>query len=195
MRRRSVAVIICVLSAILCQPACRRERLSNTPPASNGNAAGDQLPAIKVRSTLFQDGELIPRPYTCDGPNVSPSLSWEAVPAQARTLALIADDPDAPQRTWVHWVLYNLPAETKGLVENVQKQKTLPGGALQGSNDFEKIGYDGPCPPSGTHRYYFKLYALDTELSLEPGATKEQLLEAMKGHVLAEGQLMGKYRR
>ncbi|HEY0384353.1 MAG TPA: YbhB/YbcL family Raf kinase inhibitor-like protein [Pyrinomonadaceae bacterium] len=185
-----------MLSIILWQSGCRRERLSNTPPASNENAAGGQLPAIKIRSTLFQDGEMIPRPYTCDGPNVSPSLAWESVPPQARTLALIADDPDAPARTWVHWVLYNLPAETKGLVENVQKEKRLAGGAaVQGINDFQKIGYDGPCPPSGTHRYYFKLYALDTELPLEPGATKEQLLEAMKGHVLAEGQLMCKYHR
>jgi Raf kinase inhibitor-like YbhB/YbcL family protein len=193
--RRSVVIIACLLSAMLWQSGCRRERLSNTSPASNANATGGQLPEIKIRSTLFQDGEMIPRPYTCDGPGVSPSLSWEAVPAQAKTLALIADDPDAPQRTWVHWVLYNLPAETKGLVENVPKQNRLAGGALQGSNDFQKIGYDGPCPPSGTHRYYFKLYALDAVLPLEPGATKEQLLEAMKGHVLAEGQLMGKYHR
>lgn len=138
---------------------------------------------------------MIPRPYTCDGPNVSPSLRWENIPAAAQTLALICDDPDAPKGTWVHWVLYNLPAPTKGFVENVPKQASLPGGGLQGINDFRELGYDGPCPPGGTHRYYFKLYALDAELPLKPGATKEQLLEAMAGHVLAEGQLMGKYQR
>lgn len=139
---------------------------------------------------------MIPRPYTCDGPNVSPSLKWENVPATAKTLALIADDPDAPNKTWVHWVLYNLPADVKGLVENAPKQSALAGGAgLQGKNDFGQFGYDGPCPPNGTHRYYFKLYALDAELALEPGATKDELLKAMEGHIVAEGQLMGKYQK
>ena len=139
---------------------------------------------------------MIPRPYTCDGPNVSPSLKWEGVPAGTKTLALIADDPDAPNKTWVHWVLYNLPADVKGLIENAPKQERLAGGAgLQGKNDFGQTGYDGPCPPNGTHRYYFKLYALDAELPLAPGATKEELLKAMEGHVVAEGQLMGKYQK
>lgn len=192
---KSVAIICCVLCASLALCSCRGEKPSNTTQPSNANATGGNKASIKISSTLFQDGGMIPRPYTCDGPNVSPSLSWEGVPAGAKTLALIADDPDAPAQTWVHWVLYNLPAETKGLVENVPKQEKLPGGALHGTNDFHKLGYDGPCPPGGTHRYYFKLYALDVELTLAAGATKAQLLEAMAGHVLAEGQLMGKYQR
>lgn len=189
------ATLCCLLSAALLLCACRSEKPSNTNQPSNVNSTGGEKASIKISSTVFQDGALIPRPYTCDGPDVSPSLAWQAVPAQARTLALICDDPDAPGRTWVHWVLYNLPADTKGLIENVPKQGALPGGGVQGTNDFHKLGYDGPCPPGGTHRYYFKLYALDTELALEPGATKDQLLEAMKGHVLAEGQLMGKYQK
>jgi Raf kinase inhibitor-like YbhB/YbcL family protein len=191
---KAVTILCCLLSAALVLSSCRRERSANTAQPENANSSGPRA-QIKITSTLFEDGGMIPRPYTCDGPNVSPSLRWENVPAAAKTLALIADDPDAPQGTWVHWVLYNLPAETKGFVENVPKQASLPGGGLQGTNDFRKLGYDGPCPPGGTHRYYFKLYALDAELLLKPGATKAQLLEAMAGHVLADGQLMGRYQR
>lgn len=194
--RQAVAVLCgCLLSAILLC-ACRSDKSANRNALSNVNTKGSEQAEIKINSTVFQDGAMIPRPYTCDGPNVSPSLKWEGVPAGAKTLALIADDPDAPNKTWVHWVLYNLPADVKGLVENVPKQSSLAGGSgLQGKNDFGQIGYDGPCPPNGTHRYYFKLYALDAELSLEPGATKEELLKAMDGHVVAGGQLMGKYQR
>lgn len=183
-----------LVALVLC--SCRSEKSANTTQPSNANAPGSGKAEIKITSTIFQEGAMIPRPYTCDGPNVSPSLKWENVPAGAKTLALIADDPDAPNQTWVHWVLYNLPADVKGLVENAPKQSTLAGGVgLQGKNDFGQIGYDGPCPPNGTHRYYFKLYALDAELALAPGATKEELLKAMEGHVLAEGQLMGKYQK
>ena len=150
---------------------------------------------IKVKSTAFEEGGMIPKKYTCDGQDVSPPLSWTSVPSGTKTIALICDDPDAPMGTWVHWVLYNLPADIQELPENVPPQKTLANGAKQGTTDFRKIGYGGPCPPSGTHRYYFKLYALDTEIKLDAGITKKQLLEAMKGHILAEGQLMGKYKR
>lgn len=183
-----------LVALVLC--SCRGEKSANTTPPATVNSAGNSKAKIKISSTVFQDGAMIPRPYTCDGPNVSPSLKWENVPDGAKTLALIADDPDAPNKTWVHWVLYNLPADVKGLVENAPKQSALAGGAgLQGKNDFGQIGYDGPCPPNGTHRYYFKLYALDAELALEPGATKEELLKAMEGHILAEGQLIGKYQK
>ena len=150
---------------------------------------------LKLTSTAFSEGGMIPQQYTCDGTDVSPPLSWSGVPAAARTLALICDDPDAPVGTWVHWVLFNLPASTKDLPEHVPTLKTLPNGARQGTNDFRRIGYGGPCPPGGTHRYYFKLYALDLVLPLDAGATKAQLLKAMEGHVLAEGQLMGRYKR
>lgn len=151
---------------------------------------------IKITSTAFEEGGLIPKKYTCDGIDVSPPLEWTSVPEGTKSFALICDDPDAPTRgTWIHWVIFNMPADTRELPENIPPQKTLANGAKQGINDFRKIGYGGPCPPSGTHRYYFYLYALDTEIKLEGGAIKEQLLKAMKGHILAEGQLMGKYKR
>jgi Raf kinase inhibitor-like YbhB/YbcL family protein len=150
---------------------------------------------LKLTSTAFSEGGMIPKQYTCDGQDVSPPLAWTGVPAEAKTLALISDDPDAPVGTWVHWVLFNLPASATGLPENVRPLKTLPDGASQGTNDFGRIGYGGPCPPGGTHRYYFKLYALEASLPLDPGATKAKVLKAMEDHVLAEGQLMGRYRR
>jgi len=151
--------------------------------------------AIKVVSSAFQEGGMIPADYTCDGKDISPPLSWSGVPEQAVTLALICDDPDAPLGTWVHWVLYNLPASVRELPAGVPPDERLANGALQGRNDFRRLGYGGPCPPGGTHRYYFKLYALDKALDLKPGATKKELLKAMEGHVLAEGQLMGRYKR
>ena len=150
---------------------------------------------IKITSSAFADGGLIPAKYTCDGADVSPPLQWDVVPEGAKSIALICDDPDAPMGTWVHWVLFNLPAQAKDLAENIPPDKTLPDGAKQGTNDFRRIGYGGPCPPSGTHRYFFKIYALDTELDLEAGASKRQLLKAMDGHILAQGQLIGKYKR
>ena len=150
---------------------------------------------IKITSTAFADGGMIPAKYTCDGVDVSPPLQWDAVPEGAKTIALICDDPDAPMGTWVHWVLFNLPAETLNLAENIPADKTLPNGAKQGTNDFRKIGYGGPCPPGGTHRYFFKLYALDAEMDLDAGADKDQLLKAMEGHILGKGKLIGKYKR
>jgi hypothetical protein len=150
---------------------------------------------FKVTSTAFKEGQPIPRQYTCDGVNVSPPLEWSGAPQPAKTLAIICDDPDAPADTWVHWVLYNLPADRIGLVENLPTTEKVPGGGLQGTNDFQKIGYGGPCPPSGTHHYFFKLYALDSELSLPAGATKAEVLKAMEGHIVAQTQLMGTYRR
>jgi len=151
--------------------------------------------AIKVVSSAFQEGGMIPADYTCDGKDISPPLSWSGVPEQAVTLALICDDPDAPLGTWVHWVLYNLPASVRELPAGVPPDERLANGALQGRNDFRRLGYGGPCPPGGTHRYYFKLCALDKALDLKPGATKKELLKAMEGHILAEGQLMGRYKR
>ena len=151
---------------------------------------------IHVTSEAFQEGGTIPRAHTCDGADESPPLAWAGVPEECKSLALIADDPDAPMGTWVHWVLYNLPADTRNLPEGVSMKRTLENGASQGKTDFGRIGYGGPCPPSGKpHRYDFKVYALDVKLNLSPGATKEQLLRAMEGHILAQGQLMGKYGR
>lgn len=150
---------------------------------------------IKIASTAFDEGGLIPPKYTCDGADISPPLHWEDVPEGTKSIALICDDPDAPMGTWVHWVLFNLPAETRELAENIPPDRTLPNGARQGTSDFGRIGYGGPCPPSGTHRYFFKIYALDTQIDLAAGAKKAQLLKAVEGHILDQGQLIGKYKR
>lgn len=150
---------------------------------------------MKITSSAFDEGAMIPKKHTCDDVDVSPPLYFTNVPEGAKTIALICDDPDAPMGTWVHWVLYNLPANIDELSENIPADETLSNGAKQGTSDFGRIGYGGPCPPGGNHRYYFKVYALDKELDLEPGATKDKLLKAMEGKILAEGQLMGKYKR
>ena len=151
--------------------------------------------SIKLTSTAFQDGGLIPSNYTCDGANVSPTLNWSGVPPTAKALAIVCEDPDAPGKTWVHWVVYDIPPTTMQLPEGIVHEEKLSNGSKQGTNDFKNVGYGGPCPPSGTHRYFFRLYALDSETSLGLGATKERLLEAIDGHVLAQGELMGKYKR
>jgi hypothetical protein len=151
---------------------------------------------LNVTSSAFNDGQPIPRLYTCDGRDVSPPLRWSGAPATTRSFALIADDPDAPAGIWVHWVLFDLPPTLTELNEAVEKSQYLPGGARQGLNDFRRLGYGGPCPPPGKpHRYFFKVYALDRLLELPPGATKKDVLHAMEGHVLAQGQLLGTYQR
>ena len=150
----------------------------------------------QLTSSAFSEGSAIPKKHTCDDRDASPPLKWSGVPANAKSLALICDDPDAPAGTWVHWVLYNIPAMVTELPEGVPATEVVQGGAKQGLNDFQRLGYGGPCPPRGKpHRYYFKLYALDAELSLKPSATKRDVVNAMQGHILAEGQLMGTYQR
>jgi len=156
---------------------------------------GGKTMEIKITSAAFEEGGMIPEKYTCDGMDISPPLAWTSIPDGTKTLALICDDPDAPVGTWVHWAVFNIPVSIEEMPEGVPPERDLESGAKQGMNDFRKIGYGGPCPPSGTHRYYFKFYALDIELDLEAGATKAQLLKAMEGHILAEGQLMGRYKR
>jgi Raf kinase inhibitor-like YbhB/YbcL family protein len=151
--------------------------------------------ALDVRSSAFEEGGAIPARYTCDDLDISPPLSWNSVPNATQSLALSADDPDAPRGAFVHWVIYNLPPDTRRLPEDVPNQRTLPSGALQSMNGAGSIGYTGPCPPSGTHRYFFKVYALDTDLDLVGGATKEDVVRTMEGHVLAEGRLLGTYQR
>ncbi|MGQ9541449.1 MAG: YbhB/YbcL family Raf kinase inhibitor-like protein [Armatimonadota bacterium] len=179
--------VVSVMILTLLLASCQRKQ----PSVQEGGGKMD----IRLTSTAFTDGGTIPQKYTCDGADVSPPLAWDNVPEGTKSFALICDDPDAPVGTWVHWVLFHLPADTRNLPEAVPPDKELPNGARQGTNDFRKIGYGGPCPPSGTHRYYFKLYALDTLLDLPAGISKAQLLKAMEGHVLAEGQLMGRYSR
>lgn len=151
---------------------------------------------FQITTSAFSSGGAIPKNYTCDGPDLSPPLSWKDPPAGTQGFALIADDPDAPAGTWVHWVIYNIPSSAKELREGIQKTEQLSDGSLQGRNDFRKIGYGGPCPPAGKpHRYFFKLYALDAKLNLKPGATKAEVESAIKGHTLAQSELMGKYGR
>ena len=152
--------------------------------------------AMKIESPAFAGGAAIPSRFTCDGPDLSPALSWSGAPAGTKSFALICDDPDAPVGNWVHWVLFDLPPSTAGLPEGVAKDRELKPGGLQGNNDFHRIGYGGPCPPPGRpHRYYFKLYALDRPLGLPAGASRQDVLKAAEGHILAEAQLMGKYGR
>jgi len=153
--------------------------------------------AFTLTSTAFRDGAAIPVKHTCDGLDVSPPLAWSGAPAGTRSFALIADDPDAPAGSWVHWVVYNLPAAVAELPENVAKVEALDlGGARQGRNDFRRPGYGGPCPPPGpAHRYFFTLYALDTPLTLKAGAQRKDVETAMEGHVLGSAQLMATYAR
>jgi Raf kinase inhibitor-like YbhB/YbcL family protein len=154
--------------------------------------------AMTLTSPAFKQSGQISSKYTCEGDDISPPLSWSGVPEGTKSLALIIDDPDAPdpkapQRVWVHWVVYNLPPETRSLPENAGKAG-LPQGAEVGLNDFKKAEYGGPCPPIGRHRYFHKLYALDITLGLK-GATKSQIEQAMKGHVLADAELIGTYQK
>ncbi len=179
----------CVLVAFILLCSFQSESQADT------QTKGGKTMKIQVTSTAFEEGGMIPKQHTCDGKDISPPLAWTSIPEGTKSLALICDDPDAPVGTWVHWVLFNLPADVKELPENVPPKKTLDNDAKQGKNDFRKIGYGGPCPPGGTHRYYFKLYALDTVLDAKADMTKKELLKAMEGHILAEGQLMGRYKR
>jgi Raf kinase inhibitor-like YbhB/YbcL family protein len=152
--------------------------------------------SLAISSTSFSPGGDIPKKFTCDDADVSPELSWTGAPAAVASFALIADDPDAPVGNWNHWVLFDLPPQTAQLVEGFPKVDEVPTGGRQGRNDFKKIGYGGPCPPPGKpHRYFFKLYALDRMLNLKPGVSKQDVEQAMKGHILGQAELMGKYGR
>lgn len=155
------------------------------------------LLALDLESNdIIHNGKISSR-YTCDGANYSPSLSWSDVPDRTQSFVLICDDPDAPAGTWVHWVIFNIPRKVRSLPEDVPRVKKLKNiGALQGINDFGKIGYGGPCPPSGEkHRYFFKLYAVKNVLYLEPGATKQEVLDAIEGKVIEKSQIIGTYQR
>ncbi|HWF43135.1 MAG TPA: YbhB/YbcL family Raf kinase inhibitor-like protein [Candidatus Kapabacteria bacterium] len=151
---------------------------------------------ISVTSTAFQNESNIPRRFSCQGDNISPAISWSDVPNGTKSFALVLEDPDAPSGTFIHWVIWNIPASEKGLAENIPQQDSLPNGARQGTNGGNKIGYSGPCPPAGNaHRYYFRLYALDTNLDLPGNTTRDKLMSAIEGHILGEGELMGRYQR
>jgi Raf kinase inhibitor-like YbhB/YbcL family protein len=189
-------------AALLC--ACGPARPTNTGQPDSVSAAaaafsqrqGGDAMAFTVQSTAFTAGGTIPARYTCDGANLSPALSWKDAPAGTQSLALIADDPDAPAGTWTHWILWNLPPQATLLPEGVPPSETLANGARQGRNNFQRLGYGGPCPPPGkAHRYFFRLYALDARLDQKPGAVRSELEAAMQGHVLAQSEWMGRYAR
>jgi Raf kinase inhibitor-like YbhB/YbcL family protein len=151
--------------------------------------------SFQLTSDAFANGQSIPAKYSCIGKNISPALTWTDPPAGTQSFALIVDDPDAPIGIWVHWVLFNIPSDKRELQENlpITGKNVDPNAIYVGKNSSGSTSYQGPCPPSGTHRYYFKLYALDMLVSLLPGATKEQLLKEMKGHILAQAELMGTF--
>jgi Raf kinase inhibitor-like YbhB/YbcL family protein len=190
-RKNILLLLYCTaLTFALLVPACSRGE-GRITPLGEGRAM-----TIQLTSSAFTEGAPIPAKYTCDGEDVSPPLKWSNLPQGTKSAALICDDPDAPLGTWVHWVVYGIPATVTELPEGVPAAETIPNGARQGTNDFKRVGYGGPCPPKGRpHRYVFQLYALDAELQLSPGATKKDLVNAMKGHILAEGRLIGTYER
>lgn len=183
---RAAIISMCVTSAVL---------VFNVEAALRRDAKGAPM-SLQISTTAFSPNESIPPKFTCDGNNVSPQLTWTGAPETTQSFALIMADPDAPAGTWVHWVLYNLPPDTRELAENVPNREQLPDGARQGRNDFKKIGYGGPCPPAGKpHRYFFKLYSLDTKLHLRLDASKADVERAMTDHIRAQAQLIGFYRR
>ncbi len=187
--------VMIALALVLAVSSCQKAQESSMEVPKKTEPAGEtQVQALELRSTAFEPDSVIPKKHTCDGENVSPALSWSGVPEGTKSLALICDDPDASVGTWVHWVLYGIPAGADSLPEALPKTDEVLEGAKQGMTSFRRVGYGGPCPPKGKpHRYFFKLYALDAELELEAGITKEELLKAMEGHILAQGELMGKY--
>jgi Raf kinase inhibitor-like YbhB/YbcL family protein len=183
----SIILVSCTSSATSTPQAS----ITSTPASET---AATEIPvteatmSLTLTSDAFTNGQSIPAKYSCVGKNISPALAWNDSPAGTKSFALIVDDPDAPMGTWVHWVLFNIPASTGSLQESADSSAMSAG-----KNSSGNTRYDGPCPPSGTHRYFFKLYALDSNLSLSPGATKEQVLKAMEGHILAQGELMGTF--
>ncbi len=171
--------------------------ISVSPPWAQSQTRGVEPKQIEVKSGAFENEGMIPKVYTCAGKDISPPISWTGAPRETKSIVLIMDDPDAPGGTWTHWVIFNIPPETQSLAENVPRTASLPNGAVHAANSWgkRKMGYGGPCPPSGTHRYYFKIYALDTKLNLPPGAPLKNVQNAMKNHILAQGQLMGRYKK
>ena len=164
---------------------------------SNGNGDTMTMEAtMTLTTTAFKNNSPIPQRYTCQGEDLSPALGWSGAPSGTKSYALLCEDPDAPHGTYFHWVIYNIPPTERGLAENIAKRDTLPNGTRQGVNSAKQMGYMGPCPPpGGPHRYYFKLYALDAQINIPGEATRDQLLSAMQGHILAEGEVMGTYQK
>jgi len=180
-------LVIALLSACAPSAPATQEQIIDDPLAMQ------DAKSIEISSNAFAHEAAIPERYSCKGYDISPALSWGEPPAGTQSFALIMDDPDAPNGTWDHWLIFNIPASARGLPESIGSEATLPDGSISGNNSWRRTGYGGPCPPSGTHRYFFKLYALDEMLAILPGATKGELEKAMVGHILAEGELMGTF--
>ena len=194
-----ILVFLLIIGGIffyLSQKSKEKEPFQSEIKAPSGEEAGEEFPAegqiknMKIESPVFEGNKSIPSKYTCDGEDINPPLKFSQIPEDAKSLVLIVDDPDAPGGTWVHWTVWNIAPET----EEIKEEDALQG-AVEGITDFKKPGYGGPCPPSGTHRYFFKLYALDTSLALDSSAKKEDIEKAMEGHILAQAQLIGLYQR
>jgi Raf kinase inhibitor-like YbhB/YbcL family protein len=185
-------LFLMLLPLLLVQCSCDKGKPRST---TTGGSKMAVRTTIEIKSSAFTDGGKIPVEYTCDGAGISPDLSWSNVPPETKSLVLICDDPDAPMGTFTHWVMYNIPPKVNNLPAGTPAEPKLDNGALQGINSARKIGYTPPCPPSGTHRYIFTIYALDTVLNLEPGVQKSEVEQAMEGHILAEGRIIGKYSR
>lgn len=183
-------LIIVAVVAVLGLAALFISILSPSTNVTTQNQSG-----MTLTSSAFNNGGQIPTKYSCDGEKISPPLAWTNAPAGTRSFLLIVDDADAPRGTFAHWVIFNIPASVTSLPENVPTNPTLSNGATQGQNGAGRIGYTSPCPPSGTHRYMFQLYALNTQLTLTPGATKQDVLNAMQGHIIAQATLTGLYGR
>jgi Raf kinase inhibitor-like YbhB/YbcL family protein len=183
-RRHLIRAFFLVLCSLLVTDGCSSRQKEGAPMS------------LDLTSPDFTSGGTIPKQFTCDGADFSPALQWKAPPSGTQSFALIADDPDAPVGTWVHWVLFDLPPTLRSLPQSLPKDAQAGDGSRHGTNDFDKIGYNGPCPPPGKpHRYFFKLYALDTKLNLKAGATKKEVERAMQGHILARGEYLGRYSR
>ena len=190
-QRRTLPMVLSLFLLSSCGP-----RDEDRPSEQTGRGLEDVPMSLQLSSPAFPHGEAIPAKYTADGADVSPPLQWSDPPAETRSFVLICDDPDAPRGTWVHWLIWNIPADARRLPEGIPTKRELPDGARQGTNDFGRIGYGGPAPPPGKpHRYFFRLYALDTVLDVPAGARRPELEQAMQGHVLARGELMGTYGR
>jgi len=202
MRNGKFILVLCAFALLSCKSSKQppAENTSTLPPKAVADTTnvvkGGTGMAMEITSREFVNGAAIPKEYSCDGKDISPQLVWTGVPDTAKSLALIMDDPDAPMGTWVHWVVWNIPPASISLPEGMAKEGSLPDGTKQGKNSWPKTGYGGPCPPPGkAHRYYFKLYALDTMLKLPDSANKSALEKAMGGHILAQAQMFGTFGR
>jgi len=192
--KRTMFYLLVLISLLV--SACASAQITTTSePVISKPTTSEASMSLQLTSDAFANGQSIPAKYSCIGKNISPALAWTEPPVGTQSFALIVDDPDAPGRTWVHWVLFNIPADMRSLQEDMPiTGKNVDSNTIYvGNNSSSTPSYQGPCPPSGTHRYYFKLYALDATLSLLPGATKDQLLKAMDGHTLAQAELMGTF--